>query len=251
MSPLTDAEIVSALHRAVPEPPPAPDRVFAVHHRARVHRRNQLSAVALTVVALVGAGAAVGSERPPSHTYAGLTAPLVPMTGIPVSLYRPSQLPTISAGTPCPISASHTFPAGQGFSNPYTGVGDGPLVLTGDGKLGVNFDPPANESYFSDGRPGTKVIWRISDSYNGPVLVRGARLDGTGTVNFDRYLGAVDNGSAPGTPFPTLGYITSAGTGPTSYPSGLAVQSPGCYGIQVDGTSFSEVITFSVTSVHG
>ncbi|BEP16270.1 hypothetical protein acdb102_45810 [Acidothermaceae bacterium B102] len=250
MSQLTDAEIVSALRRAVPEPPVPPDRVSAVHHRARVHRRNQLSAVALTLVAVVGAGAAVVSERSPSHTYAGLTAPLVPMTGIPVSLYRPSRLPTISAGAPCPTSAAHTFPAGQGFSASYTGIGDGPLALTGDGQVGVNFDPPANERYFSNGQPGTKVIWRLSDSYSGPVLIRGARLDGTGTVNFDRYLGAVDNGSIQGTPFPTLGYITSAGTGPTSYPSGLAVSSPGCYGIQVDGTSFSEVITFSVTSVH-
>lgn len=248
---LSDTEIVAALRQAVPEPPVAPDRVSAVHQRARVHRRNQLSAVALTLVAVVGAGTAVVSQRSPSHSYAGLTAPVAPMTGIPASLYRPSQLRTIAAGSACPVSPSHTFPAGQGFSDAYDGIGDGPFVMTGDGKVGVNFTVPDNDAYSGTGWPGTKAIWRISDAYAGPILVRGARLDGTGMVQFDRYdTGLVGAAGTVGTPFPTLGYITSAGIGASSYPDAIRVQSPGCYGLQVDGTDFTETITFLVTSVH-
>lgn len=250
MSQLSDAEIVDALRHAVPEPPVAPDRVSGVHRRARARRRNQLSAVALSLVAVVGAGTAVVSRQTAPHPYAALAAPLDAMTGIPASLYRPSQLRTISTGAACPVSAAHTFPAGQGFTDAYDGIGDGPFVLTGNGKLEVNFVTPTNDAYVGTGWPGTKAIWRISDSYGGPLLVRGARLDGTGSVDFDRYLGAVDNEkSVSGTPFPTLGYIPSAGYGATSYPSGIRVQTPGCYGLQVDGTSFTETLTFSVTSV--
>jgi hypothetical protein len=250
MNQLTDAEIVAALRHSVPEPPVSPDRVSSVRHRVRVRRRNQLSAVALGLVAVVGAGTAVVSQRSPAHSYAALAGGTTPMTGIPASLYRPSQLVKIPAGSPCRISPSHTFPAGQGFSGAYDGVGDGPFALTGDGTVGVNFNPPPNESFFTNGWPGTKVIWRISDSYAGPVLVRGAQLDGNGTMEFDRYLGAVDADAPQGSSFPTLGYITSAGMGPTSYPSGVAVRTPGCYGLQIDGTNFTETITFQVTSVH-
>ena len=84
MSQLTDDEIVAALRQAVPEPPVAPDRVSAVHHRARVHRRTQLSAVALGLVAVVGASTAVIYQQSPAHSYAGLAgAPTTTMTGIP------------------------------------------------------------------------------------------------------------------------------------------------------------------------
>ena len=45
--------------------------------------------------------------------------------------------------------------------------------------------------YAGTGWPGMKVIWRLSPAYAGPVLLRGARIDGPGELRFDHYLGAV------------------------------------------------------------
>ncbi len=249
MSQLTDAEIVAALRSSVPEPPFAPSRVFDVHRRARARRRHQLSAVTLAAVAVVGAGTVLETHHSPS--YAALPGAGAAMPGIPASLYRASHLPTVAAGSACPVSATQTFPAGEGFSEAYEGVGDGPFALAGDGRVGVSFTVAPGDAYYSSGWPGTKAIWRISGSYSGPVLVRGARLDGAGGVDFDRYLGAVGQDEAvDGTPFPDLGYVASAGLGAMTYPGAIRVQAPGCYGLQIDGTSFSEVLTFFVSSVH-
>ena len=82
---------------------------------------------------------------------------------------------------------------------------------------------------------GLKTDWAISPHYSGWVIVRGKQLDGSGPVAAlaDATIGAI---VIP--PGPTVN--TFAGW--REQPSGTYVKGPGCYGFQVDGSSFSEHI---------
>ena len=72
------------------------------------------------------------------------------------------------------------------------------------------------------------------------MLVRSRRLDGKGALTFSGAGGdAVGNG-AFGIP------QTSAPPYWGTWGGGVALSTPGCYGIQFDGTSFSVVIVISV-----
>jgi hypothetical protein len=113
-------------------------------------------------------------------------------------------------------------------------LGDGPVYPVGfrDGVL---------STYASDGMYVQKVLWVSTASYQGPVLIRGTRLDGPGVVQF------ATPGSVPTTEFKLLEPgATSPGeeAGWREWPSTTAVPQLGCYAYQVDGTSFSTVIVF-------
>lgn len=91
---------------------------------------------------------------------------------------------------------------------------------------------------------GQKVLWFVLPSYRGPVLIRGARIDGPGRVRFDRgdvpplriRIALHPTGGSPTSPVPPQGTRYRA-----SY---TRVRGPGCYAYQVDGTSFSRVVVF-------
>jgi hypothetical protein len=98
------------------------------------------------------------------------------------------------------------------------GARHGTAIIQG-GKLGRWYD--------------IKTLWFSAASYQGPVLIRGQRLDGPGVLRFGR-----------GTP--ESRYLVDQGTTLThvrgvmrSWPGGTYVTSPGCYGFQVDGLHFS------------
>jgi hypothetical protein len=116
-------------------------------------------------------------------------------------------------------------------------LGPGPveplIAAAGDRLHGV-----AQVDSWSDRWYSFKTLWFVRPSYAGPVLIRGARIDGTGLVAFGEG--------------PVIGHLIIP-PGPTinSYPDinrtapgGTYVQSPGCYAWQVDGTDFSYVIVF-------
>jgi hypothetical protein len=255
MSHITDDDIVTALRGAVPDPPEAPARLADVRRRATNRRRAQLSTGSLGVVAVVVAGILGADAASQGTSHHPVSVPLAPvLEGIPAALGRPLHLPRIATGLPCPVSPAKTYPKGAGFSGPYTAVGDGAFTLTGDGTVPVDFTPPADDSFAGTGWPGMKVIWRVDPDYVGPVLLRGARLDGPGQLRFGSYTGMVGQGTPPGASFqaqayPELGYpAVDDRPSAVTYPSDIRVQSPGCYGLQVDGTNFSEVIIFAVTS---
>jgi hypothetical protein len=255
MSHITDDDIVAALRGAVAEPPEAPARLANVRRRATNRRRAQLSAGSLGVVAVVVAGIVGVDAAGHGPAHPSVSTPLAPVPdGIPAALGRPLHLPKFAAGLPCPVSAAKTYPKGAGFSDPYIAVGPGPFTLTGNGTVPVDFTPAANDEFLGTGWPGMKVIWRVDPEYIGPVLLRGARLDGPGQLRFGSYTGTVGQGTPPGASFQAqayaeLGYPGQDSTpSPTTYPSDIRVQTPGCYGLQVDGTNFSEVITFEVTA---
>ncbi len=141
---------------------------------------------------------------------------------------RPLHLPTFGAALACPTTpgtpASAFSPFGTGFS-----PGTGPVYADlGDRVIGAAV--PA------------KVLWFARPSYQGPILIRGRQLDGSGVVNF---------GAPPNTL--TSLRLTSAeadvgaGAGWRDWPSYTFVADPGCYAYQVDGDTFSETIVFRAT----
>ena len=263
MSQVSDEDIIKVLHGIVPEAPDVPARLASVHHRAKLRHRRHLAAGSLAVVGVVAVGAVIvnaeGSKSPASTpgsksaapaTNPNGTKPATTKNGLPASLYRPLHLPVVAAGAACPVSPSKTYPSGGGFFGAFKAMSTGPVALADASPIPVNFSPQSDNSYAGTGWPGTKAIWRISPSYMGPVLFRGARLDGTGQLRFDHYLDAVGTtftGSPDTNAYPDLGYAAEDGIKYVrTPPSGIRMQSPGCYGIQIDGTNFSEVITFKV-----
>ena len=81
-----------------------------------------------------------------------------------------------------------------------------------------------------DGRFYLKVVWFVTADYQGPVLVRGRRLDGPEDLSFDdgtsgRRLRIEPTNSATGLVAPS-GY--------RDRPSTVGVGGEGCYGLQVD-----------------
>ena len=156
----------------------------------------------------------------PAAGYSSYDDCSAPCSGsVPASLQRPLHLPQLAAGASCPVSA-----------------GTGPVRPIGSAELSVS---PFIDSSWQGGR----VTWASASTYTGPVLIRGGRLGATGAVGFGAGHVPVDALQllAPG-----MGAPTPPGGG-REWPSFTRVQAPGCYGYQVDGTDFSEVIVFRVT----
>ena len=153
---------------------------------------------------------------------------------LPKTLLRPLRLPTVQSTEPCPTTPGHPVDT-QGFGGIALGTGQvQPLIAAeGDRLHGVaHVDSESDAWYYF------KTLWFVLPSYAGPVLVRGARIDGPGRVAFGE--GPVV-GHLIIPPGPTIneypdGYRTA--------PGGTYVQSPGCYAWQIDGVDFSYQIVF-------
>jgi hypothetical protein len=91
---------------------------------------------------------------------------------------------------------------------------------------------------------GLKTDWAINPHYSGWVIVRGKQLDGNGAL---AALGDATVGAIVIPPGRTLN--TFAGW--REQPSGTYVRGPGCYGFQVDGSSFSEHIVVEAVLSSG
>jgi hypothetical protein len=87
---------------------------------------------------------------------------------------------------------------------------------------------------------GGRVTWNAASSYQDPVLIRGRQLDGSHAIGFGEGHVPYDELqlNAPG-----QGAATPRGSG-REWLAFSRVRGPGCFGYQVDGTSFSEVIVF-------
>ena len=80
---------------------------------------------------------------------------------------------------------------------------------------------------------GIKTHWLVNPSYKGWVIVRAQQLDGDGPV---AALGEAGVGPVVIPPGPTA----NTADGWRQQPSGTYVKGPGCFGFQVDGSSFTE-----------
>jgi hypothetical protein len=179
-------------------------------------------------------------------------------------LARPLHFPSLGRDGRCPVSS------GRIVENPlFVGpaLGNGPVrvlvgnagdVLRGRVKVGTTDDP----GWFA-----VQTLWFAMPSYDGPFVVRAARLGAKGPIEVQSG-GTGDNaGQIPSSgpvvvpAGPTIntfytnwrvGHLRDAVTGRlvtdlTGYgyrtvPGGTWIKAPGCYAWQVDGRGFSETI---------
>ena len=154
------------------------------------------------------------------------------------SLHRPLHLPHVAHGAPCPLSKGHVKLFGPGTPMGITDAGPAHIMSVGG-------SPPAVVDISQSRRDGTgyagqKAPWIVDGSYRGPVLIRGTRLDRPGPVRF-----------AEGTGQHLASLYLRRGDrveprGRRTLPSLLLVRAPGCYGLQVDGSTFSQTIVIRV-----
>jgi hypothetical protein len=231
--------------------------------RGRLRRRRQRLAGGTAVVAVAALAAAVwggprvGTSGPPAgevrvEPEPTASVPYCPSGGdcpdaraVAALRQRPLHLPVAPPGGVCPVSPARMMPEGGGFTGGYQAVGDGPFRMVGDGRVQFDYD-----GYERSEWGGAKVVWSIDAAYSGPVLLRGAQIDGPAGLRFIRYVGALGQ-SESDTAFEELAYPAMPGGNVVrTPPSVLRLQKPGCYAIQVDGTSFSEIIVFRATRLR-
>jgi hypothetical protein len=157
-------------------------------------------------------------------------------------LRRPLHLPRLAPGARCPVSRIDRrvdWNSVNIFGG--SGIGRGP-VYPGLGASGGTLTAFPDVQY---GGPwaGGKVFWYARPRYRGRVLIRGRRLDGRQRLGFnghklparelriERGMTVLWEGQPPGS---------------RGIPSSVRVRVPGCYGVQIDGTSFSRIVVFRV-----
>ena len=156
------------------------------------------------------------------------------------SLHRPLHLPKLSPGAACPVSRVDRRVAWK-RTNIFggAGIGRGPVYPA----LPSAFFMALRDEQYGGPWFGSKVFWYVLSSYRGPVLIRGRRLDGPERLGFNgqrtagRELRIAPHQSVSWDGQPR---------GSRGVPSGVRVLVPGCYGIQIDGTSFSRIVVVRV-----
>jgi hypothetical protein len=156
-------------------------------------------------------------------------------------LRRPLRLARLSVGSKCPAShVDSRVPWRRINIFGGSGVGRGPVypgLGSSNGLLSATRDDQYGGPWF-----GTKVFWYVLPIYSGPVLIRGRRLDGSQLVRFN-------GGRLPSSELRIDSGETVSWQGQPSgsrgVPSGVRIIAPGCYGFQIDGTSFSRIVTFT------
>jgi DNA-binding CsgD family transcriptional regulator len=201
------------------------------------------AAIAVTTAVLTGRS---GDEGPavarataftpfPTST---ATPPPTPFGGPAVAelAARPLLMPTLTTADVCPLLAPRTVNPTFG---PATGSGPAYLVGLTTASARPNFyhgnarPPPPYEEW---GTAKTLVV--IEPPEQGPVVLRGRRLDAAGTVAFEAGDAAVSQELILAAPH--VG--NAAGWFEDVFET--LVKDPGCYAIQIDGAGFSEVIVF-------
>jgi hypothetical protein len=155
-------------------------------------------------------------------------------------LRRPLHLPHLASGSACPVRESSRSAAGRPLN------GASPVYLMSVGEAGAGVIQVSEAYRDAKGWVGQKTPWLVERRYGGPMLVRGARLDEDGPVRFAKGYGQY---------LAELRFVAGEHNSLNGTFRGLAsttlFRSPGCYGFQVDGTSFSRVIVMQVTVVIG
>ena len=93
------------------------------------------------------------------------------------------------------------------------------------------------------------TIWASRPSYDGPVLVRGGRLEASGRLGFGSRARPLTKLRLPAGDWPRGDAPKAAERAPEGWrATGVPtrVRAPGCYAFQVDGLGFSYVLAFGV-----
>lgn len=147
-------------------------------------------------------------------------------------LAKPVTMPSLPAGSSCPVTPMVSINGqtkGPKPGVPNYGYGNSPVYLSGQ----IN--------WYSAGSQGLLVL--TDPTYSGPVLVRSNRLDGSGTMTISSSAGSWLDQLAVG----AVGIPQTSSPPYWSVWFGVVTMSaPGCYGIQFDGTTFSEYVVIEV-----
>lgn len=156
---------------------------------------------------------------------------------------RPLSLPVLGAAAACPVSPSTSL----GNAAPDYGLGAGPAYLSGQ------------FGWYSGGQT---AIVMVDPAYTGPLLIRAAGLGSAKAspitlTDIPMAGGSISKEALHGVTVITAIHTSDGqvelqdGTGPTSWRAWFAwlqTGDAGCFALQVDGTTFSEVIVFNVQS---
>jgi hypothetical protein len=166
-----------------------------------------------------------------------------PAGKVPDSLWRPLAFPSVAAGTPCPVSRPHSV-----THRIAPVLGSGPVYFA----AGAYNAADRSTMLVNDG-PGSWAAgtgWGVAKApivkrktFRQPLLLRGGRLDGTGELGFSGH------GHRPFAALQLWSRVRDAPIG--KFQSiGLAAWAvnSGCYALQIDGRTFSEVIVFRVAA---
>ncbi|MGH3009857.1 MAG: hypothetical protein ACRDLM_10710 [Gaiellaceae bacterium] len=145
-------------------------------------------------------------------------------------LHRPLRFPSVSAGGACPRTRTGRRTPATAFG---VGVSPAYAVLGTHGTISLAGDVVQHGATFE------KTLWAIAPTYRGPLLIRGARLDRPALVRF--HVGGPIRGEL------RLPPASFASRGWRYQPSDTVLPGAGvgCYALQLDGTSFSELIVFA------
>ena len=154
------------------------------------------------------------------------------------TLQRPLELPSVAAGAPCPVSTIDDRVDWRAVNAFGDGLGRGPVYP------GMSEDATLELRSVGTGWLRTKVFWYVKPSYRGRALIRGRRLDAPGTLRFGEQRLSSELRIRPGQT------VTWSGQpeGSRGVPSAVRALAAGCYGVQMDGTSFSRTVVFKVTT---
>jgi hypothetical protein len=143
-------------------------------------------------------------------------------------LSRPVKLPTVPAGSACPLTAVANVAVG--IANPR---GHGPFYLGGGLPAG--------------GYPFNKMGYVTIGGVSGPVLLRGGRIDGAGRLKFS------GNPADPAEQVETLSSSSGSWAFYQAVIGGIQdalyvyPSTKGCYALQVDGPNFQDVVTITAS----
>jgi hypothetical protein len=156
------------------------------------------------------------------------------------ALHRALHLPALAGGDRCPASKLATGFAGKRYGMDGA-IGPGPVypILGRPGLLAF----VRHDQWGPGPWAGQKVLWFVRPDYRGPVLIRGRRLGGPQWMRFDD--GATPAAEIRIAPGETVKW-TGQPRGSRGRPSYVRVRAPGCYGVQIDGTTFSRVVVFPI-----
>ena len=204
---------------------------------------------ALAACAALGGGPSTNAQRQP-----GMTTNVTPAASIEELRKRPLRPPP--ARSSCPTAPTHQdlkpvlatgLAPGKPPAGPDYGYGDGPVYLSGQ----YDFYPGGWDN----------AIWLVEPAATGPLLIRGQQLKGSARATFSRQSDEYGkpSGPAPGKPVstqsaygmsvPFYSELDLVGAEPPywgAYFADTHFDAAGCYVIQVDGTTFSELILVEV-----
>jgi hypothetical protein len=139
---------------------------------------------------------------------------------------HPLRFPSLAAGAPCPITPAVPITSVVGAL-----AGNGPIYASG------------NRIYYSrapDGSIFAKVAWISRPDYKGPGLIRGARIDATEEVRFER--GSGSRQSELRFEYDTGVRAAGSEEGWRFLPSLVLISGFGCYAFQIDGIDWSSTL---------